>query len=28
MLALFELVLTTTLGGLFLLAIRRQFKRS
>lgn len=28
MLALFELLLTTTLGGLFLLAIRRQFKRS
>jgi uncharacterized protein YjbI with pentapeptide repeats len=26
--ALFELLLTTTLGGLFLLAIRRQFKRS
>jgi len=28
MLALLELLLTTTLGGLFLLAIRRQFKRS
>ena len=28
MLALLELPLTTTLGGLFLLAIRRQFKRS
>jgi hypothetical protein len=28
MLALFELLLTTTLGGLFLLAVRRQFKRS
>ncbi|HTX77845.1 MAG TPA: hypothetical protein VMD29_16675, partial [Terracidiphilus sp.] len=28
MLALFELLLTTTLGGLFLLAIRRHFKRS
>lgn len=28
LLALFELLLTTTLGGLFLLAIRRQFKRS
>ena len=28
MLALFELLLTTTLGGLFLLAIRRKFKRS
>jgi uncharacterized protein YjbI with pentapeptide repeats len=27
MLALLELLLTTTLGGLFLLAIRRQFKR-
>jgi hypothetical protein len=27
-LALVELLLTTTLGGLFLLAIRRQFKRS
>jgi len=27
MFALFELLLTTTLGGLFLLAIRRQFKR-
>jgi uncharacterized protein YjbI with pentapeptide repeats len=27
MMALFELLLTTTLGGLFLLAIRRQFKR-
>ena len=27
MVALFELLLTTTLGGLFLLAIRRQFKR-
>jgi hypothetical protein len=28
MLALLELLLTTTLGGLFALAIRRQFKRS
>lgn len=28
LLALLELLLTTTLGGLFLLAIRRQFKRS
>jgi uncharacterized protein YjbI with pentapeptide repeats len=27
MVALFQLLLTTTLGGLFLLAIRRQFKR-
>jgi len=27
MVALFELLLTTTLGGLFLLALRRQFKR-
>jgi hypothetical protein len=27
-LALLELLLTTTLGGLFLLAIRRQYKRS